>query len=421
MLSCGVYIFYKSNNNRFVTYPEDGSKNILIDFGGRAVDKESRICVYRRRDLPNLMYYAFVRKIGNQPVGICVVLNDAYFDDINGLFLVFERCFGELLFEGLIDLSAEGNLSISLGSISEKGASMDKMRKKVRLELGHVKINNHLPVYNLTLSGDEENWLKSTDDNRTLVQSTFQYPYTFIEKKENYESEFIDRMHKVTSTWWSWYNVLSKQKTDLEQQNAKLRQNYDALIRRQKQYGKVFFFLIVAVALGIVLYFVKNSLSDTQEILLNTRTDLEYTQRNLDESRLVSAIQRDSISSLVGENASLNRDYDSLKSAYIFKDSCLKGINNAFRDGNQSFFITHTDFDRGTGIMKFDYYGVYEDTILLTARAVNGMDIFANSQNMIVKLANNRDSIYISNELSYYQIYSFELQIDNRIVGGGRH
>ena len=413
MLSCEVYIFYKSNNNRFVTYPDDGSRNILIDFGGRAGDKESRICVYRRRDLTNLMYYAFVRKVGNQPVGICVVLNDAYFDDINQLFLAFERCFGELLFEGLTDLSAEGELSISLGSISEKGALLERMKEKVRLELGHVKISNHLPAYNLKLSGNEKNWLKSTGDNRTLVQSTFQFPYTFIEKKVNYESEFINRMNMVTSTWRKWNNALEQQNNNLNQQNSELKKKNDALNRRQKQYGKVFFFFIFAVVLGVILYFVKGSLNDTKALLTDTQVNLEDTQQNLEYSLTVNDLQKDSI-------RNLKKDYADLVKSYKVKSKILDNLTLAFEDREQPFFVTKTYFNFETGIFTFNYYGIYEDTVTVTIRAVNGSEIYANSQEIVVNLLENESSIYLSDELNPDQYYSFEVQVGDHIVGGVR-
>lgn len=164
---------------------------------------------------------------------------------------------------------------------------------------------------------------------------------------------------------------------------------------------------------GVGIYSLKYTLSNTQQTLelsQNENTQKGETIKNLNTK----------LTTLNGDVNDLKYSLDVEKAQRVQVEEELDSLIDIYRN-KQPLFIKSTSFDFDTGWFTFDYYGFYEKEITLVVRAFNDDESYSKTISLSVEKGHHTSSIYISNNLSCSQWYSFELLIGNRIIGGDRH
>ena len=108
-MNATVYLFGKFNQEYF-QYPNDYTQEIFAKMSSYATAK-TQLCIHRQREL---LYYAYIQRIDNTDsdyIGLCLVVNDLFVDDIVSLFSMFENTFSNIV---------EKNLKISQKTIKKK-------------------------------------------------------------------------------------------------------------------------------------------------------------------------------------------------------------------------------------------------------------------------------------------------------------
>lgn len=405
MINSSVYIFGKLNGG-YTQYPDDYAKEVYQNLYANASSK-SQIVIHRDKDL---MYYGYVRKLDNdsQYIGFCVLLNGIMFSNISSLFPIFESAVTELVSNGdILSFNERGEIISRIDSLVEKQNEVTRISSVIRNGIdGMEAYTKSLPSVSYSIANTEKKVFAYSDSNDIIVEASCKYAYTYITKEKNYN----------TSSLLGYQSVIKKlyrEKGEITSQYIKLKNQYDKLNKQKKQYRNVIILCVIVVLCGIGIYFLKYTLSNTQQTLEMSQN--ENTQKGEKIKDLNTKL-----TTLNGDVKDLKYSLDAEKTQRVQIEEELDSLTNIYKD-KQPLFIKSTSFDFNTGWFTFDYYGYYAKDITLVVRAFNNDESYSRTTSLSVEKGHHTSSIYISDNLSSSQWYSFELLIGNRIIGGDRH
>lgn len=405
MVNTSVYIFGVLNNG-YTQYPDNYSRDVYQDFYIHASAK-SQIVIHRDN---GLMYYGYIRKLDNvsQYIGFCILLNGMMFSNISLLFPIFENAVAEMVTRGeILTFSENGDIISKKNELIQSQQEIKRISNFIKNAIGSLdKHIERLPPVDFSKSNKEKKLFNIADSNDAIVEASYKYAYTYVTKERGCDTSSLAGYKGVVKK-------LSKEKAELSSQYDKLKSQYDQLNKQKNQYKKVVVLCIILVAFGIGLFFLKNSLNDTTHSLQQAQ------EENVQKGRTIKD-QETSISSLKNNIAELKSLLSEEKEQRIIVEEELHQLTEIYNE-KQPLFIKSTSFDFGTGWLSFDYYGFCEKEVTLSVKAFNGDYSYSNSTTMLVEKGHHSSSIYLSSGLNGSKWYSFELLIDNRIVGGDRH
>lgn len=356
------------------------------------------------------MYYGYVRKLDNdsQYIGFCVLLNGIMFSNISSLFPIFESAVTELVSNGdILSFNERGEIVSRIDSLVEKQNEITRISSVIRNGIdGMEAYTKSLPSISYSIANTEKKVFAYSDSNDIIIEASCKYAYTYITKEKNYN----------TSSLLGYQGVIKKlyrEKGEITSQYIKLKNQYDKLNKQKKQYRNVIILCAIVVLCGVGIYSLKYTLSNTQQTLelsQNENTQKGETIKNLNTK----------LTTLNGDVNDLKYSLDVEKAQRVQVEEELDSLIDIYRN-KQPLFIKSTSFDFDTGWFTFDYYGFYEKEITLVVRAFNDDESYTKTISLSVEKGHHTSSIYISNNLSCSQWYSFELLIGNRIIGGDRH
>lgn len=405
MINSSIYIF-GSLNSGYTQYPNNYSKEIYQKIISHSIYK-SQMAIHRDNDL---MYYAYVRKLDKdaQYIGFCVLINSMMFSNISSLFTIFENVFADIVSKGkLLALDDNGDVIAVSFDFANNQQEVDYVISMVQNGIDGLEDNMvDLPPVNYSISNSEKKYFYFNDKSKDIVDSSCKYAYTFISKEKGCNTSSLLGYKGVIKK-------LHKEKNEILERYDNLQNKFDKLNKQKKQYRNVVILCIVVVLCGFGLYFLKDSLDNTQQSLQHEQTE------NENKSKVIK--------SLNSKIANLNTAIQNLETSLSYEKSKreeaeteLNGLTEVYKN-QQPLFIKNTSFSFNTGYLDFDYYGYFDKNITLTVKAFDGNSSYSYSTNFLVEKGHHSGSIYLSSHLSGSRWYSFELLIGNKIIGGDRH
>lgn len=298
-------------------YPNDYTKNIFKEFISRA-NAPTQLIIHRDGAIMN---YGYVRKIENGHLfGICVQINGQYFTAIKKLFEVFEDITTNIVVRGdIIQLNKQGNLVATTSKLTNKPEEVDRVISYCQTEL--VKMSpfcRTLPSIDYSTSESDISSFKDTDNNLNIVNSSVKNGYTFIYKKDDYDTLAL-RGYRSTLYSLNKENEANKRTiTELDKQLS--------VLKRQKKQMNVVVCLVLVLFVGSIIFFNtldaknKNIQAQQETIEFQTTENNKLSEKNKDIYSKQVALQN-LHHSLVKEYNMLGEKFDSLQNKYIALNS----------------------------------------------------------------------------------------------------
>ena len=331
----------------YTQYPEDFTKEL---FSSCVLDyAKTSISIYREGDL---IYYVYIRKLtadDKKYIGIAVLYNGEYIDDLQSLFSVFENCISNIVLKGeIIELDESGEIQAVATKLYYKKVEYEWICPMLDSEIKNKNFSfRRLPVLNYAIGKYSTCSLSEASSSNEVSDAIKSYSIIRVLKNSDYDSHalkgFASKLKKLYS-----------ENQELQQSNEDLLSTIKKVERKKKQMGVVVALLMI-MFVGFVIFFttieeknydimvknqtiveqeaVNNSLTEKNIEILKEKTDLVNRNNNL-------VIKQDStnqeLESLSAKFKHLNERYIKLQqesssyyTQYIKEINSLKKSNEA--------------------------------------------------------------------------------------------
>ena len=263
-MNCSVYIFGELSSG-YTQYPEDSSSHILSNLITNC--KAATQLVIKRED--NLMYYSYIRKLeNNKYIGLSILVNGYYIQNIQDLFSIFEKTLEELVTIGsIVCFSNDGKIVPSQRQLREQEEDIDTLSINLSSEFNNAGKSYKLPGVDYSIAKDSIKEYCINDDKRYITRSSYTYGFTYIYKDKDYNTVKVDSYRSVL-------NRISTENSDLKKINTALHEENQKILRKKKQFRNVILLILTVLACGVGLFFLNVSLNDTKNELINARNDI---------------------------------------------------------------------------------------------------------------------------------------------------
>lgn len=391
-----TYIFGELSNG-YSQYPEDSSSNLFRDIQNQC-KAPSQLIIHRDE---SMMYYIYVRKFDNNKyIGFAIAINGCYFTQIQPLFSLFEKEIEELVEAGvIINLSNNGEITSNLPSLKSEEEEVMSVINSLHVMVNSLRNLKKLPPVDFSVAVSSRKLFKDTDNATEIANASCRFGFTIVLKESDYDTVRTTSFKNVLKNLNADKNALIKENEELKEQNKKIQ-------RQKKQFKNVMFLILIVLACGIGIYFLNESLNNTQNQLAianNTISDKEsvIVGKNSTISNL-----RDSVSTL---EYSLNREVKAKEKI----ESSLQSICSY-----SPFAVTSCEVNANQ--FKFDYFCPEEKEVTVTLKAVNekNNEIVTSTHTLTFYKGSGSKSLDFYRRLDTSQYYYVILIYDGHIVAG---
>lgn len=264
-MNCSAYLFGGLGAG-YTQYPDDYTKNIFLNVVQNAT-APSQIFIHREEDL---MFYGYVRRLDSraQYIGFCILLNGLMLTDITRLFSIFESTIDNLVVRGkILQFDDNGNIISKVDSLLRERDETNLTIERLCFEFSKLEdISQKLPALNYSIPSGSIKKHSISDKQRQIVESSYTYPYTFIYKAKDFNSDGINSYSQIISR-------KQKEIKEIEQKNEDLRSE----LRKQKAKQRNFAWLAVLGFVCVILFvIVYNNVINPSEVTKYPTKDFVY-------------------------------------------------------------------------------------------------------------------------------------------------
>ena len=365
-MNAEVYLFGKSTQDQYFQYPQDYTQSVFQNFQHNIKGKTQ---LFIRRSGNDLVYYGYIRKIGNSEneyIGLCFVLNSILITEEKALFRIFENMVGNLIKNNrLVELDVQGVLVSKSFTSKDIQKEFDSFRLNIQLELDVLDYtNSYLPPLNNNIYSSDIQYYTLDKDDIDIRNAFSKCDFIVISKNTDFNTGFLLSFKQHITTWREREKDANKKYNDLVNEHSQLTNKYIKLRREKKQTTFVailVFCLLSGLLVGLTvlnekeqLVSQKNQQIRYQEDVISTknesikdkdlniatlkikneslRTDIEYLNGKIREKEII-------IDSLNMETDNLKRKLSDYAKKYRYNSS-----GNTYSTGNSSEKTTKNDF-----------------------------------------------------------------------------
>lgn len=247
-----IVYFFGLRSGSLIAYPQDHSVGIFRDAISRA--KNTSQIIFHRED--NLMYYCYVRRMGNDSYfGVCLCL-DRLYTNIKLLFEMFDDIYADLLQEGdLLRLVAPGKVEWTSSPLATHSVTMNEHSKKLIDRIDATK-KHTAPIPPMDFSISVKDCLEASleNDKGEIAEGTKRYCNIYIVRK-NSEIERITSFNAILRSKDSEINRLRSELSGEKKLSSDLKKANISLRAKQKNMIWVGLLGLCCAVMFVVLYF----------------------------------------------------------------------------------------------------------------------------------------------------------------------
>lgn len=394
--------FYIFGNPRgqYNQYPQDYTKDIFTPLCNDL--QGSRAIIYRHMDL---MHYIFIENIGhNQYFGLCLIFNKVRCQYPKNLFEFLRNIIENLALKNkkFLEYSSDGNILFSKAEFCDDIKSYDSFKAVINATLdgrnsfGFEELKTKYNGINKT------GYVEFDEQNKTILTLSESYNTLIIEDSLGIQKNHTHQL------------ITSLQEKILEKDNliVQLNQNISSLEKQKKQYRKVILLFILVLCCCGGLYFLYDSLNQTENNLRETTEKLSIANDTITKNNLTISNLNNQISNL---RFSLERETK-------LKDEA-QAIVNKFKSAS-SFIITNVSFSFNDNEYKCNYFTTDSGSKTFKFKVIEeatGNVVITKDVSPYLDEGSGSFSVYFSKRLNSSNWYTIEIWSGNRLVGGSRH
>ena len=386
---------------RYSQYPDDYTASTLA--GLQEGMAGARLVIYREMDL---VHYAYTERLSNDSIiGFCLIFNKARIQKPRQLIRLFRFIIEKRLIESgeVIKYTDDGELKFKVRSMSECVKEYDRLKGFLNSEF-----ESNSSKYDIESLTTTYNGIRSTGEldinasDGQIMSMANQHNKVIVNDDNGIEHGYIPQI--IAS--------LREQNQKASGEIERLQAENKALDRKKKQFQLVVFLALAILCCGIGLLLLNDNLNTTKDKLTkaNETISIKEDSITLKNEQIVGLHERVGnlkydLYSEKKQRKKVEEDYEDFKST----------LNNV-----QPFIVKSTSFNWSTGRLSFDYYGFRDADVRIQARAM-GSTSYSNTSTVTIQKGFHSSSIYLSSSLNSSNWYSFELLVNNKIIGGDRH
>ena len=254
-MNCTIYLF--GNFGQGITlYPNDYTKEIFKEFISRA-SAPTQLIIHRDGAIMN---YGYIRTIENEHIfGICAQINGQHITAIKKIFEIFEDITTNIVVRGeILQLNKQGNIVSNISNFTDKLQDVNRVISYCQTELLKLSSYCHtLPNIDYSTSDSDFNNYKDTDNEQDIINSSVKNGYTFIYKKNDYDSLAL-------SSYQSTLYFLNKENEKNKIQITELKNELNKIKLQKKQIKLVAWLFAILVGFALIMW---NVISDKNKNL----------------------------------------------------------------------------------------------------------------------------------------------------------
>lgn len=236
-MNAEVYLFGKSTQDQYFQYPQDYTQSVFQNFQHNIKGKTQ---LFIRRSGNDLVYYGYIRKIGNSKneyIGLCFVLNSILITDEKALFRIFENMVGNLIKNNrLVELDVQGVLVSKSFTSKDIQKEFDSFRLNIQLELDVLDYtNSYLPPLNNNIYSSDIQYYTLDKDDIDIRNAFSKCDFIVISKNTDFNTGFLLSFKQHITTWREREKDANKKYNDLVNEHSQLTNKYVKLRREKKQ------------------------------------------------------------------------------------------------------------------------------------------------------------------------------------------
>lgn len=398
-MNISVYLFGDLSNG-YTQYPNDYASTIFKTFYNNS---QATTQVAIRRD-GDLMYYGYIRKLDdNSYIGFCTVINGKIITEIDSLFSLYESIIETMVKNGyLIHYDDKGNIVSKVGQLYENREEIDLLTLQIQTSFDRLESSSKLlPAVSYSIERNSVKNYSIQDEKDEIIKSSHTNGYTFIYKSKGYDTAQMKSYKSILSR-------ISDENLKLRQENTKLEELNQKIIKQKKQFKNVILLIILVLGCGLGIYFLYAS--------------LYKTQGKLDDANSKILQKDDIIKNKDNRIDGLFYSIDSLKNEYYELNKEKKEIESRFSYIRELYPFFVTDCSVSKYSFTFDYYSLEEKTLTVSLIAINEDDKEYLSNNHTITVNKGKGTITLNFYDSLYVTdnYTVVLMYNGSIIAGKR-
>lgn len=398
-MNFNFYIFGNSGEH-YNQYPQDYTADMIMPLCENLAG--SRAVIYRHMDL---MHYVFVESLDNgRYFGLCLIFNKVrarypknLIDYMRG---VIEN--HALKNRKILEYTDAGDIIFVKPQLCQDVKAYDYLKSIINATLDG-KNNFGIEELKTIYDGvDKTGYVDFKETGNAIVKLTDEYNRVVIE-----DSEGIEKNHT--------HRVIASLKEELAARDtaiADLNNDISALEKQKKQYRKVMFLLGVLVCCCGGLYFLYDSLNQTERKLRDTAYELAVANDTIESNRLDIARLNARVSSLSSSLASERRQ----------KEDLQERLDDMLRSA--PFVVTGSSFSFASRYYECKYYASESGEKSITVKVISnssGNVVMSRTMQLSLQEGYGNFSVYVNRSLDSSRWYTFEIWYGNRLLGGSQH
>ena len=301
----------------YTQYPEDFTKELLrssvLDYG------KTSISIYRDGDL---MYYVYIRKLygdDKKYIGIAIIYNDGYIDNLQNLFTAFENCISNIVLKGeILELNDYGEIQAVATKLYYKKAEYEWICSMLDSEIKDRNFSfKRLPALNYAADRYSTCSLSESSSSSDVTEAIKNYSIIRVLKNSDYDSQALKGYSGKLRKLYDENQVLMQQNQDLS-----------STIKKERAKKKQLQFVAILGGLLLIVLFILFSLNST----LNT------ANLNIEKLKKDNVLQSSKINMLDDE-------VNNLKRIIALKDGEISRLNDSveYLERNEERLKTRND------------------------------------------------------------------------------
>ncbi len=301
-----VYLF-GSLEAGYTQYPDDFTKDVF-QTAAREVSDIQKVTIHRDG---SLIYYIYVRPLktdnesSGQYLGIAISFNGVYYENIKGIFGVFEEALANIVITGkIVEFTETGDIVPCSAKLCNSRTEFERIASVLELYVSRLSPDSFkkLPPVNYS-GGTDTAVLQKVSDSVELGNAVRIYNSIVVVKNDNGEDEplnsYSDKLRKQSGK-------ISELTTEVSTLSSEL-----AKVKRQKKRTTTVSILSVLMVIAVVVFVsVGESLSDQVKSLNYNVSSLEDTVKDKDD---IINEQKKTIRSYYTENKTLKESLSTAK------------------------------------------------------------------------------------------------------------
>lgn len=397
-MNCTTYLFGELSSG-YTQYPDDSSS---VNFQKCILHSTapSQLVIHRDDDL---MYYSYVRRLeNNKYIGFAAVINGYYITRPIKLFSTFEQLVEKLLEEGvIINFLSDGRITSSLNSMTQEEETVCAALIQLQQSLESNHSEKRLPPTDYSIAIDSSKVFSSEAEEHEIANASYRFGYTIILKEKDYDNLRVN----------SWKNILqnlTNERRAFAIENEELKNENTRILKEKKQVKNIIILILVVIACGFGIYFLRENLN-------NTQNELDSANSTIGELHSTISYRDNQISELRDQVYQIRQDLE-------YQEGRYQSLQNEMDEllSNHPLIIEEMQISSQQVRIELQAHEQSDIELTIVCLSENSSEKYTDSYNLTTESGHNSYNLRLSETLNTGKYWYVLVVYRGQVIGGKR-